>query len=100
VTYGSPGEVNHDLDPGAARQIATTWSVQHAAPPRSLTRDEVDRVWDRLHESDRATPLARMTRVLLTHQCARGAGLGDAAAVLRLAGSADPLGDLVDVLRP
>jgi len=99
VTYGREGEGNHDLDPDAARQVAGTWSVSHAAAPPALTRHDLDDAWNSLTPTDRAEPLARLVQALLRHQVDRGAGLGDADAVLRLAGSTDPLGDLVDALR-
>jgi hypothetical protein len=99
TTYGCAGEVNHDLDPDAAGTVASTWSLEHPSPPRPLTEDEVESAWGQLSARDRAAPLARMVRTLLRHQVERGAGLGDADAVLGLAGSTDPLGDLVDLLR-
>lgn len=99
VTYGREGEVNHDLDPDAARHVAGTWSVSHAAAPPAVARHDLDDAWSSLAPTERAQPLARLVRALLGHQADRGAGLGDADAVLRLAGSTDPLGDLVDALR-
>ena len=99
TTYGREGEVNYDMDPDAARQVAATWAVEHAAAPPPLTRDDVDRAYAGLPSHHRDAPLAHLVRALLRHQADRGAGLGDADAVLHLAGSNDPLSDLVDALR-
>lgn len=100
ATYGRAGETNHDLDPEAARQVAATWAVTHADPAPPLAGRDVDVAWSRLSPAQAREPLVRLVRALLEHQVARGAGLGDADAVLRLAGSRDPLSDLVAVLRP
>jgi hypothetical protein len=99
LTYGRRGQVNHDLDPQAARQVEATWSVVHAEPAPAVTRVDVENAWRGLPLPDRATPLARLVLPLLRHQADRGAGLGDADSVLRLAGSSDPLADLVDAVR-
>ena len=99
ATYGRDGQANHDLDPQASRQVTDTWEVTHADPAPPLTRHQVDLVWRRLQPTQVREPLTRFVRALLEHQVARGAGLGDADAVLRLAGGGDPLGDLVAALR-
>jgi hypothetical protein len=99
VTYGREGQLNHALDPEAAREVARTWSVTCAAPAPPLALDEIEHVWEGLAPHDRCAALPRLVRALLCHQAGRGAGLGDADAVMRLAGSTDPLNDLVDALR-
>jgi hypothetical protein len=99
ATYGRHGQANHDLDPQAARRVTDAWDVTHADPAPPLTRHQVDLAWRRLQPAQAREPLARFVRALLEHQAARGAGLGDADAVLRLAGGGDPLSELVAVLR-
>lgn len=99
ATYGRAGETNHDLDPDAAHAVTATWEVTHADPAQPLARHDLDAVWSRLPPVQARLPLVRFVHALLEHQVARGAGLGDADVVLRLAGSRDPLRDLVAVLR-
>ena len=99
LTYGREGEVNYDMDPDAAREVAATWSVAHAEQAPAVSWDEVENAWEGLPPPDRATPLARLVLALLRHQADRGAGLGEADTGLRLAGSTDPLSDLVDANR-
>lgn len=99
ATYGREGEVNHALDRDAARQVARTWAVTYADPAPPLALDDIEHAWEGLSSHDRSAALPRLVRALLCHQAGRGAGLGDADAVMRLAGSADPLKDLVDALR-
>ncbi len=100
ATYVRPGETNHDLDPEAARQVTATWAVTCARPAQPLARADVDLAWAQLPQAPTRERLHRLVRALLEHQVARGSGLGDADAVLRLAGSRDPLRDLVALLRP
>lgn len=90
ATYARPGEANDAMDPVAARTVRAQWHVTHAPLPEPLTTPTV-RTAERLPSND----LAGVVRGLLAHQQRRGAGLGDADAVLRLAGSEDPVEDLL-----
>lgn len=77
ASYARPGEANHAMDPAAAAQVA----VEHMdVPPHPMPGI---RTVEALGRS--AGPVARLAAGLLRHQATRGAGLGDAAVVLRLA---------------
>jgi pyrimidine-specific ribonucleoside hydrolase len=99
ATYSAPGEANEALDPEAARQVMASWTVTHATAADALTPRAVEDAWAGVPAVARDSPLGRLVGALLRHQAARGAGLGDAAAVLCLGGGPDPLGDLVALLR-
>jgi len=83
ATYARPDEANHVMDPAAADQVRSGWHVIDAAcedpllPPTALAR---------------TTPVEALAVALLEHQRRRGAGLGDADVLLRLAGETNPVG--------
>jgi hypothetical protein len=84
ATYARAGQPNHELDPVAADRVRATWDVRDGSvPPRTDAGVPADGI-----VAD--TDLGRLVRGLLAHQAARGAGLGDADAVLRLAGETRP----------
>jgi len=81
ASYSRPGETNHDLDPVAARTIAASGrTVDHVDAGHDGMSAEVAGPLSRVDD-----PLCRLTGGLLAHQAGRGAGLGDATAVLRVA---------------
>jgi hypothetical protein len=85
ATYARPGEANDGMDPIAARTVRTAWTVTHVRPRASLA------AWPEMgHQGG----VGGLVDRLVQHQRRRGAGLGDAEAVLRLAGTADPVDDL------
>lgn len=76
-----PGGANEAMDPDAARAVRARWPVVDDDPTAfAACRVPV------LPTRARTAP-ARLALTLLRHQADRGAGLGDAGAVLRLAGS-------------
>lgn len=84
ATYARAGQPNHGLDPVAADRVRATWAVRDGSvPPGTDASVPADGI-----VAD--TDLGRLVRGLLAHQAARGAGLGDADAVLRLAGETRP----------
>lgn len=100
ATYARPGEANHALDPAAAIRVRDTWQVHDAPAPAdaAAVAHAVGRAagqWARLPSTD----LGRLVIALLAHQAARGTGLGDADAVLRLAGESRPVDTLAELLR-
>ncbi len=87
ATYARPDEANHALDPAAAARVRDTWWVRDA--PGQTDADAVAQAIGRSAGPWAGTPatdLGRLVVALLAHQAARGTGLGDADAVLRLAG--------------
>jgi hypothetical protein len=90
ATYARPGEANHELDPDAAQRVRAAWQLRDG----SVLTDAVPAVDWRPR-----TGLGRLVAALLDHQAARGAGLGDADTVLRLAGESRPAQALIDVVR-
>jgi pyrimidine-specific ribonucleoside hydrolase len=81
ASFARPGETNHRLDPVAARTVAASGRVvDHLDVGHDVLSADV--VGPLSHADDR---LCRLAGGLLAHQAERSAGLGDAAAVLRLA---------------
>lgn len=83
AAYGRPGEANHGMDPQAAALVRERWVVHDEVGSQAVRSPAGDGV---------ASPVAALVSRLLAHQSARGAGLGDAEVVLRLAGAGDDLG--------
>jgi hypothetical protein len=89
-----PGAANAAMDPAAAADVRARarvidddpWEFAAPLPPGYL---------DAVPAGEGVRELARH---LLAHQQRRGAGLGDAGAVLRLAGSTSPAADLRGLL--
>lgn len=84
ASYAADGQANAAADPEAARLARAAHDVVADPPPPAVS-----------------LPLGAsrgLARTLLAHRGARGPG--DAATVLRLAGSRDPVGDLVALLQP
>lgn len=70
ASYARPGQANYEMDPLAARSV----EVENAdVPEHPISVDPAE------------GPLGELVAGLLTHQVRRGAGLGDAAVMLRLA---------------
>lgn len=85
-----PGEANAAMDSDASVAVRARWPVVDDDPTPTCGIPELP--------DPTGTPLARLVLALLRHQAERGAGLGDAGAVLRLAGSlaeGEDLGRLV-----
>jgi pyrimidine-specific ribonucleoside hydrolase len=81
ASFARPGETNHRLDPVAARAVAASGRVvDHLDAGHEVLSTDV--VVPLSRADDR---LCRLAGGLLAHQAVRRAGLGDAAAVLRLA---------------
>jgi hypothetical protein len=91
ATYARPGEANHAMDPVAAQTVRTTWGVHDIRPRSSLT------AWP---ERGRCVGVAGLVDRLVRHQRRRGVGLGDAEALLVLAGAVDPVEELGRLLDP
>lgn len=70
ASYAHPGEANYEMDPVAARSIASE-NADIADHPVPITPGE--------------SPLGELVAGLLHHQAHRAAGLGDAAVMLGLA---------------
>lgn len=85
ASYARPGQANYELDPAAARLVRASWHVRDDVGRAALTE------WPRGLAS---SPLAALVDGLVRHQLRRGAGLGDAEVVLRLAGVSDPVSQL------
>jgi len=100
ATYARPDEANYALDPAAAARVRGTWHVHDAPAPEdaAAVAQAIDRAADRRARLP-ATDLGRLVVSLLAHQAARGTGLGDADAVLRLAGESRPVDTLAEILR-
>jgi hypothetical protein len=82
ASFAAAGQANADADPQAARAARAAHDVVAEPPPAPV-----------------ALPLGRvrgLARALLAQRGSRGPG--DAATVLRLAGSHDPVSDLVELL--
>lgn len=92
ATYARPGEANHAMDTAAADTIRATWLVRDADTSSDLSG------W--APRAGPGSPVAGLVDDLVRHQQERGAGLGDAAAVLHLAGAADPARELAALVRP
>ncbi len=106
ASYARPGEANHDMDPDAAALLRAAGTVRDLPAEAALPALPAEAALPALPDlaavpggSATSGGLRGLVRTLLWHQRRRGAGLGDAAAVLRLAGSADPGQDLVRLLR-
>lgn len=81
ASFARPGQTNHRLDPVAARVVAASGRVvAHLDAGNGFLSGDVAGPLSR--GNDR---LCRLAEGLLAHQARRGAGLGDAAALLRLA---------------
>ncbi|MGB9375877.1 MAG: nucleoside hydrolase [Jiangellales bacterium] len=90
ATYARPGQANHALDPVAAERVRATWQVRDVrAGPDAV----------RLPGGRPRTDLGRFVAALLDHRATRGVGLGDADAVLRLAGETRPADTMAEQLR-
>ncbi len=77
ASFARPGQANHAMDPAAAARVTVEYADVTAHPmPDAATVAEAARS---------ASPAVRLAAGLLAHQIARGAGLGDAAVMLRLA---------------
>lgn len=92
ATYARPGEPNHAMDPAAANQVRSCWRVHDVTPQASLS------AWPGAGAGARTTDVSWLVDSLVGHQRRRGAGLGDAEALLILAGSRDPVTELVGLL--
>lgn len=98
ATYARPRQANHAMDPVAGDKVRSAWSVRDVEPGFGLGRhDPPGAVWPKGGQRGAVVDLVRR---LVDHQRQRGAGLGDAEALLRLVGSRDPLVDLVGLLGP
>ena len=97
ATFARPGQANHAMDPAAADAVRSDWSVRDAQPGDLPLADRPAAAWPIGGRHDRAVDLVRR---LVAHQRRRGAGLGDAEALLGLVGARDPLADLVRLLEP
>jgi inosine-uridine nucleoside N-ribohydrolase len=81
ASFARPGETNHRLDPVAARAVAASGQVVvHLDAGNELLSADVA---GPLGSADHL--LCRLAKGLLAHQAQRRAGLGDAAALLRVA---------------
>lgn len=76
ATYAKPGQANDEMDPQAARIVRSTWAVTDVTP------GSVAPGWRPAEGSSRTVALVE---ALLSHQRTRGAGLGDAEALLAVA---------------
>ena len=95
ATYARPGQANHAMDPMAGDAVRSAWSVCDLEPGDMPRADSFGAAWPPGGERTRVIDLVRR---LVAHQRQRGAGLGDAEALLGLVGSRDPLADLVSLL--
>ncbi|MGH8824181.1 MAG: nucleoside hydrolase [Jiangellaceae bacterium] len=81
ASYARTGEANHGLDPVAAGVIASSGRVvDHVDAGDGVLAGDVAGPLSRVDDR-----LCRLAGGLLAHQARRGAGLGDAAALLRVA---------------
>ena len=84
ASCAAPGEANHDMDPEAAEMLARAGVpvTNDGGPGFNLPAPESAQARALTRSADRVASLAGR---LLTHQARRGAGIGDAGVLLRLA---------------
>ena len=92
ATYARPGQANHAMDTAAADGVRARWLVRDADTSADLSS------W--VFDAGQGSAVTRLVDHLVHHQRKRGAGLGDAAAVLRLASGTDPVRQLAELVRP
>lgn len=95
ATYARPVQANHAMDPQAAQAVRSAWQVHDVVPaatgpppaPAEGAGLEVAGLpgLDAAVRGEMAPGVAGLVRALLAHQRQRGAGLGDAEAMLVMA---------------
>lgn len=81
ASYAKPGEANYEMDPPAAKRVSV---------------EAVDVAEHRISPIHGHTQVAHFVNALLEHRAGRGAGLGDAAAMLLVAEPALPPNGWID----